>query len=137
MRIQPSNPRVWLAASVVATALFGAACGASDSTTGTATTETFTGVVNASSNWIQPINVTGNGEVDVQVTAITPQTTITVGVGIGQLVSGQCALITYLDDMRVGSIASALVAPGAYCIDVVDVGNIQGSDTVTVTAAHP
>lgn len=124
-------------AVVAAAAALAAACGTSSTTTGATVSETFTGVVNASSSWMQTVNVVGDGELDVQIASIAPQSTITVGVGIGQLVSGQCALITYLDDMRVGSIASALVAPGAYCIDVVDVGNIQGSDTVTVTATHP
>jgi hypothetical protein len=138
MRIELPKPTAGgrLALGLVA-AVFAAACGTDTSTTGATTTETFTGVVNASSSWLQTVNIVGNGEIDVQVASITPQSTITIGVGIGQMVSGQCALITYLDNMRVGSIASALVAPGSYCIDVVDLGNIQGSDTVTLTATHP
>jgi hypothetical protein len=134
--MEAPDPKRWLAPCVVA-AVMASACGTTANTTGTNTTETFTGVVNASGNWIQQVNVVGNGELDVQVASVTPQSTITVGIGIGQLVSGQCVLITSADNMRVGSILSAPVSPGSYCIDVVDIGNIQGSDTIAVTATHP
>ncbi len=69
----------------------------------------------------QSVTGVGDGEVDVQLTALSPQSTITVGLGIGQPVSGECAL----------------VVPGSYCVAVVDVGNIQGFDTAMVNVAHP
>ncbi len=127
----------WLALGLIGTAL-SVACGSNtNSTTSGSTTETFTGTVDAGSNWFQTVEVVGNGEMDVQLVTLSPQTTITVGLGIGQVVSGQCALVSYVDDARASSIVSALVAPGAYCVTVVDVGNIQGSDVATVLVAHP
>ena len=120
-------------------AVLGAGCSSNNnsSTSGSTITESFSGVVTAGNSWIQTVNVVSSGEFDVQVVSISPQSTITLGVGIGQVVSGQCILLNYVDNSRVGSIVSALVAPGSYCVDVADIGNVQGSDTVTVSVTHP
>jgi len=113
------------------------ACSSNNTASGTVTTENFVGVLTTGGVTNETVNVAGSGELDVELANLTPQTTITVGLGIGQTVNGQCALLTFADNARVGNVLPLEVTPGAYCIVVEDIGNVTGSDTFTLTVVHP
>jgi hypothetical protein len=83
------------------------------------------------------VKVAGSGEFDLTLSGLTPQTTITVGLGIGQPANGTCGLLTSIENAKVGSLVSLSAVAGSYCVVIYDIGNVQGSDTVTLTVVHP
>ena len=118
--------------------LLGGCAGTDNSTvTGPTTTQTFTGAIPASGDAQYSVAVASNGEMDVTLSSLTPQTTITVGLGIGVPSAGSCSLITGVENAKVGTTLPAEVAPGTYCVLLYDVGNVQGSDNFTLTVVHP
>ena len=118
--------------------LFAGACGNGDSVTGGApVTETFTGTLSSMAADTHSVTMAGDGEIDVTLTALSPQSTITVGLGIGQSVSGVCQFATYVESARVGTLLPTALTAGTYCVAIYDVGNIQGSDSYTLTVTHP
>ena len=100
-------------------------------------TDTFNGTVGSTGFDSHSFTVNNSGDVDATLTALQPQTTITVGFGIGQPTSTGCSLASYSESARVGSVLSGTISPGTHCVTVYDVGNIQGSDSYTVTVSHP
>ncbi len=129
----------WPLAAVVLGVL-AAACGSSSSTTGAtaaATTDTFNGTVLAGNGDFQIFTVAQAGTVTATLVSLSPQTTITVGFGIGQPTSGTCGLLTSTDSAHVGNVLSGPLTPGSYCVAIYDVGNIQSSDTYAITVNHP
>ncbi|MFI5184366.1 MAG: hypothetical protein ACHQNV_08210 [Vicinamibacteria bacterium] len=115
------------------------ACSASNLTgTTTPTTDTFTGTLLPSGSITYDVTVKGNGELDLSITSLTPQTTITVGLAIGVSASGGCSPLTNAENAKVGSILPAEVTPGQYCVAVYDVGNVLNpGDTFTISVLHP
>jgi hypothetical protein len=121
----------------VGLAVLTSACGTAGLPTGATSTQTFTGVLSASGSFAQSVTVAGSGEFDLTLSSLTPQTTITVGLGIGQPASGTCSLLTSIENAKVGSLVSLTVVAGPYCVVIYDIGNIQGSDTFALTVVHP
>lgn len=119
--------------------LIGGCAGTANDVTGSSpsTTDTFTGTLAASGSANFAVTVKGNGELDLGLTALTPQTTITVGLGIGVPQGGTCGLITAVENAKVGTVLPASVAPGTYCVLLYDVGNVQGLDAFTLSVVHP
>jgi hypothetical protein len=117
--------------------LVGGCAGTESDVTGPSTSDTFTGTLASSGNAKFGVTVKGNGELDVTLSTLTPQTTITVGLGIGIPQAGSCGLITAVENAKVGTTLPASVAPGSYCVLLYDVGNIQGLDTFTLSVLHP
>jgi|SRR6185369_1924145 len=145
--------------SAVALAVLGtlgmlaAACGgSSDATTvttptGTVTTDTFTGTLNPPVNGTFQANVhpftvnTAGGTISVTLVSAGPPSTIQLGLGLGNpSATGSCSIISgFATQTSAGSTAqlSGAGAPaGAYCIAVVDIGNVLQSVNYTVTVAH-
>jgi hypothetical protein len=125
------------ALGLLGTLLVGGCAGTENDVTGPSTTDTFTGTLLASGNISYAVTVKGNGELDLSLTTLTPQTTITVGLGIGVPQGGTCGLITAVENAKVGSTLPASVTPGTYCVLLYDVGNIQGADSFTLSVVHP
>jgi hypothetical protein len=121
----------------VAVAVLTGACGIANVPTSATTSQTFTGVLSASGSVVQQVNVVGSGEFDLTLTSLTPQTTITVGLGIGQPTNGTCGLLSSIENAKVGSLVALSVVPGSYCVVIYDIGNVQGSDSFMLTATHP
>jgi hypothetical protein len=46
-------------------------------------------------------------------------------------------LLTSIENAKVGSVVSLTVVAGSYCVVVYDIGNVQGSDSYTLTVTHP
>ena len=101
------------------------------------TTDTFSGTVTSTGFDSHSFTVSSSGDVVATLTALSPQTTITVGFGLGQPSSTGCSLYSYSESARIGTVLSGTIAAGTYCVTVYDVGNIQGSDTYTLTVLHP
>lgn len=133
-----SRTRLTLAPLGLLGALLAGGCaGTQNDVTGPSTTDTFTGTLAASGNANFGVTVQGNGEMDVTLSTLAPQSTITVGLGIGIPQAGSCGLITAVENAKVGSTLPASVGPGNYCVLLYDVGNIQGLDSFTLTVLHP
>jgi hypothetical protein len=100
-------------------------------------TDTFNGTLSATGFDSHSFVVNGSGEVDATLTSLSPQTTITVGFGLGQPGATGCSLFSYTESARVGSVLSGTIGSGSYCVTVYDVGNVSGAESYTVTVAHP
>lgn len=119
-----------------------ASCGGSGSTSPTTTpttvTDTFNGTLAAGGTIFFPFTITTSGTITATLTSLTPQTTITVGFGLGQPSSGTCALMSgaYSETSKVGQVLSGTIGTGSYCVVIYDIGNVQGSDDFVITVAH-
>jgi hypothetical protein len=118
-----------------------AACGGSTTTpttpTASTTTETFTGAVPAGGLAFNDFNVAQAGNLTATIVSLAPQTTITMGFGIGQPSTTGCTLISYDETARVGSVQQGTINPGTYCVELYDIGNVVNSVNYTVTVDHP
>jgi len=113
---------------------------ATSSTVATAlNTETFNGTLVPGGSVIFPFTATATGAVSATLTTMSPQTTITVGFGIGQPSSGACLLLTgaYSETEKVGVSITDTIASGSYCVEVYDIGNVSASNAFTITVTHP
>lgn len=126
-----------LLAVLVAATAFGA-CTGNDVTGSTIpTTETFTGTLLPMGSTTFAVTVKGDGELDATLTSLAPQTTITVGLAIGEPLSGTCQFITGVENAKAGQTLPAPVAAGSYCVTLYDVGNVQGADSFVLSVVHP
>ncbi|HXB54758.1 MAG TPA: hypothetical protein VN461_08250 [Vicinamibacteria bacterium] len=136
-RVGKSNAHRSLRLFGVGLVVLTGACGTAGLPTSATSTQTFTGVLSASGGFAQSVTVAGSGEFDLTLTSLSPQATITVGLGIGQPANGTCGLLTSIENAKVGSLVSLSVVAGSYCVVIYDIGNIQGSDNFTLTVVHP
>jgi hypothetical protein len=124
------------AAVAVGLAVGGAACGGgTTSPDATQAVETFSGVLTPGGAGTYSIDVQ-DGEVDVVLSSLSPQTTITVGLGLGQPDSTGCGLFDATGSARAGTVLVDPVPAGTYCVVIYDVGNVQGSESYTLTVDH-
>jgi hypothetical protein len=119
---------------------FAAACGGSSTTmtspTAPATSDTFTGTLAVGGIGEHTFTVAEAGAVTVTLASVSPQSTITVGLGIGQLSGTTCTLFADDETARMGSVEQGTVAAGSYCVEIYDLGNVQASDTYMITVQH-
>jgi hypothetical protein len=81
--------------------------------------------------------VTNSGNVDVTLTGLMPQATITVGFGIGQPTRDRVQPPFLFGERPGRKRALGDDQPGSYCVSVYGIGNIQGSDSYMLTVTHP
>ena len=130
---------------LVAAALPLASCGGGSSPTAAATpapeikTETFTGTLAQGGTAAFPFTVVAQGSITATLTTFSPQTTITVGFGIGQPASGTCTLISgaYSESAKTGYALNGTIAAGTYCVLLYDIGNVSSVNDFLITVAHP
>lgn len=134
----------WPAVAIaVALATLAGACGGSNTTTPTPTptppilTDVFTGTVQAGGVASHNFTVAQQGTLTATLTSLSPQSTITMGFGIGQPSGTTCSLLSSSETAKMGSVLSGTIAVGAYCVQIYDIGNVQGSDDYTITLTHP
>ena len=104
------------------------------------TTETFSGTVAVGSSDFHTFTATQGGTVSVTLNAAGPPATIFMGLGIGTPSSSTCALLSGATaDTQAGTTSqlSGTLDPGAYCVEVYDVGNETTPVNYAVTVAHP
>ena len=123
-----------------AAALAAAACGesapAAPSVAPATITETFTGTVAVSGSSLQSITVTQVSKLAVTLTSVDPAAA--VGISIGTLSNGTCAVISTNSPVVAGSttVLSGTALPGTLCVNVYDVGNLVEPVTYTISVAH-
>jgi hypothetical protein len=127
---------VWLLSALLALGL-SSGCNSTAGPDATRMTETFNGELGAGGSGTHAFNVSQAGNLDATLTSLSPQSSITVGFGVGQVTTSGCALISVTESGRVGSDLTGPVNPGAYCVTIYDVGNVQGSVSYTLTIVHP
>jgi hypothetical protein len=129
-----------VAAIALALTLAGA-CGGSSATTPTPTpsliTETFNGTVLAGGFAFHNFNVAAQGSLTATLTSLSPQSTITMGFGIGQPSGVDCTLLSTNESAKVGSVLQGTITVGAFCVRIYDIGNVQVSDDYVLTVVHP
>ena len=136
------------AIAIAASTAFAAACGGGNSSsnvtapTGTVTTETFNGTVQPGGSDSHNFTVAVAGSVSITLVSTAPQTTLTMGLGVGTpSATGTCSFLSGGTTLTpAGSTAqlTGTLNPGTYCVAVVDQGNIAPGVTLTytVTVAH-
>ena len=105
------------------------------------TSETFTGTVPVGGSDTHSFVVNlSNGQVTADLTAAGPPTTIAMGLGIGSVANGACALFTNLSVITTpgpsAQTGGSNVPSGTYCVAVVDVGNQLVDISYSVTVTH-
>ena len=135
--------------AALALALLGAACGGSSSTTtapsttpvaSPTTTETWNGTVQIGSSSFYSFVVGVNGTVNVTLVSVSGAfvpATVTLGVAIGTLSGTACSGTATNTQAGTTPQVTATEAPGRYCVNVSDVGNLFAPASFVVTIAHP
>jgi hypothetical protein len=102
-------------------------------------TETFTGTVAQGGSAYNPFTVVTQGAITATLTSLSPQSTITMGFGIGTLSGTTCSLITgaYSEAAKVSFALSGTIAAGSYCVLIYDIGNLSGPNDYVITVSHP
>jgi hypothetical protein len=126
-------------AAVAAIAILLGACGGSSSSnpTGASTTDTVTGTLLATGSSTEDVLVGGTGVLVVTITSLSPQSNITVGLGLGLPSGSSCAILNYTATATVGSALSIPVSQGIWCWSLIDTGTVAGGVDYTVTVSHP
>src|SRR5258707_7132124 len=141
MRLEPPNhPPFRVSRSlglVVLAALMGACYADSITSDANRVTDTFTGTLVAKASDGHLVTVAKDGNIDVTLTTLTPTTTITVGLGVGNPVAEGCSLLIYNNGAQAGTLLSGSAGPGSYCVIVYDVGNVTNTLSYTISVVHP
>ena len=119
----------------------GAACGwLHDGSTSpsNAVVEKFSGSLRQQGSVVFSFNTSQTGSVDVTLTAMTPSSSATVGLGVGAPSGDACTLTKAASSVSPGSTAQLSVSEsaGAYCVKVYDVSSLTQTVTVSVTVSH-
>ena len=131
------------AAAVSALVLSLAACSKNDTTnpdgtpTGERSTDTFNGTVAAHTATWHTFTVKTAGSVDVTLTSLTPLPTSAIGVGIGTTPINGCQVQAWNNAAVQGTVLTAPINTGTFCVTVYDVGNVTDGATYTLTVLHP
>ena len=136
---------VLLGAAVAAAAAVAAGCSSSVASPATpspsTTAESFDGSLVQSGTATHPFTVSARGTVTISLTAVSPLTTMALGVGLGTWDGTTCSS-PFADnkDARAGATAlTGTAAAGSYCIRVYDSGNIPADWSVaySIDVVHP
>jgi hypothetical protein len=112
-----------------------AACGTATSPT-TIVTDTLSGTFVVGGVGSSNFNQAGTSDITIALTALSPQSTITVAVGFGTQSSTGCGY-SGLSYAAVGSSFTVTAVPaGSYCVVVQDIGNATQSNTYTIQVTH-
>jgi hypothetical protein len=108
--------------------------------TATITSETFSGTVDISGRAFHPFTVALSGsQVNVNLTAAGPPSTIYMGLGVGGLTDGVCTLLTNGSVVTQAGATAQLAGTlnaGSYCVMVYDAGNQLAQVSYSVVVNH-
>jgi hypothetical protein len=89
----------------------------------------FTGTVQPSGSDLKPFDIGNTGEFTVKLTALTPGTSVLVGVLYGQQAGGTCQPVqqpNYVNNSSIGRtvLSGSIIVKGSYCVVVFDPVNV-------------
>ena len=129
---------------VLAVALASASCGSDNSTTTPTSptpvyvTDTFSGTLATGETARHPFAAKTGGSIQIAVTALSPDATLTMGIGLGTWDGTACSVILQTSVAVVNSAFSAsATSAGNYCVTIFDVGNVATSTEYTLSVVHP
>ena len=130
--------------AVVVALLGSIACGAKTPTEPSAPsfelkTQTFTGNVKPGGTTAFPFTVVNPGEIHVAITALSPVSSLTMGIAVGywDAAASTCAQQLSTPDATINvAYAANPPQPGEYCVGIFDTGNVQVSSDFTLTVTH-
>ncbi|HXY41975.1 MAG TPA: hypothetical protein VEQ10_20025 [Vicinamibacteria bacterium] len=119
-----------------------AGCSNSSSPTATPTvapsvTDTFTGTLAQGGSAAYNFTLASDGTITVTLTSLSPQSTITMGIGLGTPGTTGCVVSSTQENVKVGVPIQASLTAGPYCLTFYDLGNMTGTNTYTLTILHP
>ena len=132
------NLRITRAVSfiVLGAALLLPGCGIS--TPSSNSVQDFPGSLAPGGTAIHEFRAARTGEIEITVTALMPDSGVFIGVGYGQMLSGQCQVISSFSFARVGQLAmSQPVSSGQFCALIYDPATLTQTNTYTLRVSHP
>lgn len=102
-------------------------------------TETFTGTITTGETKAFHFAVTNPGSLDAAITALSPISTLTMGLNLGvwDATGETCSRALPSDVARLNQVLSGTPqSAGEYCVSIYDVGNLQGPSDFTLTVQH-
>jgi hypothetical protein len=101
-------------------------------------TETFTGMLTLNGAVTYPFTVTTSGNVDAQLTTLTPDGTKPVGLSLGTWNGSICQIVLDNPNSTQGSLVSgAASAAGTFCVRIYDAaGTVVDPQTYTISVFH-
>ena len=135
-----------LVTAVLVLAVAAASCGNSTPTTTIPTTptpvtstETFTGTLNKNGANTHTFFTSATGTVQATLTALTPDSTTSVGFSMGTFTGSTCAILLANDNAVKTSVITGSVnsVGGSLCIRVYDIGKVTQETSYEVQVVHP
>jgi hypothetical protein len=103
--------------------------------------ETFPGTIAvAGAGPVHPFSVSKTGEISVKITALSPSSSVPVGVLWAQGASGGACNINLLQNTLAQinvPVISTQILSGNYCIQLYDAGYFTAAENYTLTVSHP
>lgn len=130
--------------SIVVAAGLAAGCGSNtstptnpDTTTPVVISETFSGTVTVNGAYTQPFTVGRAGQVTVELTALSPDDTVTIGLALGAWNGSACEIRIAKDDAKLASVVVGQTsAAGQLCVRLFDVGRLTRATSYDVKVDH-
>ena len=120
------------------------AAGCSDNNTSTVTptppvqvSETFSGTVTVNGAFSHSFTVARAGQVTAQITGLTPDDTVTIGLALGTWNGAACQLIITNDAAKLSTVMLGPASgPGTLCVRLSDVGQLTSATAYDVRVDH-
>ncbi|MEP7117135.1 MAG: hypothetical protein ABI880_06115 [Acidobacteriota bacterium] len=102
------------------------------------TTDTFTGTLAIGATATHPFVVKRAGAVTLTLTALAPDNTAAVGLGLGSWDGTSCTVQISTDQAIVGTAyAASLSGAGNFCVVLIDLATLTEDASYTVQVQHP
>ena len=122
-----------------ASLLIAAACAQTTPTTSPTAlqvTDSFNGTLVQGGSATNDFTMAADGAISITLVSLSPQSTITMGVGIGTPSAATCVVTQSQENVKVGTPITGTLAAGSYCVELYDLGNMTGSDNYAITVVH-
>ncbi len=100
-------------------------------------TDTFNGTLAQGGSASYNFTLASDGTITVTLVSLSPQTTITMGVGLGTPGTTGCVVSSTQENVKVGVPIQGTLTAGAYCLTFYDLGNMTGANAYSLTVSHP
>jgi hypothetical protein len=125
-------------ALALALAILTAACGSNPTAPSQPITETLAGSLSIGNANFHVFTTSGSGELTLTLNSLDPTASIAVGVGLGTVTNGACALQFTNEGFQVGAVwTNTIAGAGSYCVAIYDIGRLTQPVTYSMTLVHP